>query len=163
VGVAASLAPQRLTGLPVLQRLHPIACDLRNPYRLRRPQLNPVRFINRKTLERATIVGVVLQIAMVIAGHFIPWVAEHVFMFGGMMISATAGYLYAMDSGPGFGIAALGGAIAGGTCALIGIALSVIMRDVPEIVLVFGTVISTVTGAIGGLFGQMAANMRRMG
>jgi hypothetical protein len=37
------------------------------------------------------------------------------------------------------------------------------MRDVPEIVLVFGTVISTVTGAIGGLFGQMAANMRRMG
>jgi len=80
-----------------------------------------------------------------------------------MMISATAGYLYAMDSGPGFGIAALGGAIAGGTCALIGIALSVIMRDVPEIVLVFGTVISTVTGAIGGLFGQMAANMRRMG
>ena len=62
---------------------------------------------------KAIIAGTVLQAAMMVLGHFFPWIRVHVFLFGGMMISATAGYLYAMDYGAGFGRGIFGGAIAG--------------------------------------------------
>ena len=115
--------------------------------------------IDARILQRALIVGTGLQLAMVLLGHFSPWVRENVFMFGGMMISATAGYLYAMDFAAGYGRGALGGAIVGGGCALIGIAVSVLLADTPNFVLALGTSISVLTGAVGGLFGQLAARM----
>jgi hypothetical protein len=113
--------------------------------------------IESRKLQIATFVGTMLQITMVVIGHYVPWVALHVFMFGGMMISATVGYLYARDVGKGYGSGALGGAIAGGVCALLGIAVSVVLGDTPPAILALGTSISVVTGAIGGLFGQMSA------
>src|SRR5947207_10265959 len=58
--------------------------------------------IDLRILIRALVVGTVLQVVMVCLAHFIPWVMAHVFEFGGMMISATTGYLYAMDSGKGY-------------------------------------------------------------
>jgi len=54
----------------------------------------------------------------------------------------------------------VGGAIAGGLCALIGIALSVLLGDTPGFVLALGTAISTVTGVAGGFWGQVAAHMK---
>ncbi len=116
--------------------------------------------IDARILQRATIVGTVLQVVMVVAGHFLPWVRDHAFMFGGMMISAIAGYLYAADFAGGYLRGALGGAIAGGVCALIGIALSVLLGDTPAFVLGLGTAISVLTGAVGGFWGQVAARMR---
>jgi hypothetical protein len=116
--------------------------------------------IDLKILLRAFIVGTVLQVAMVILGHFVPWVIIHVFEFGGMMISATAGYLYAMDSGKGYFPGATAGAIVGGACALIGIALSVALGDLAKPFIPVGTAVCVLTGAVGGLFGQMAANWR---
>jgi hypothetical protein len=113
--------------------------------------------IDRAALQRATIVGTVLQVAMVVIGHFVPFVAIHVFMFGGMMISATVGYLYARDVGRGYGFGAVGGAISGGVCAFIGIGVSVILRDTAPMILALGTSISILTGAVGGVFGQMSA------
>ncbi|MGD0144943.1 MAG: hypothetical protein ABSC92_17465 [Rhizomicrobium sp.] len=113
--------------------------------------------IDNNALLRATLVGTVLQVAMVVAGHFIPWVAIHLFMFGGMGISALAGGLYAHDAGNGYGRGALGGAIAGGVCALLGIAVSVILGDTATNILVLGTLSSAVTGAVGGLIGQMSS------
>lgn len=104
--------------------------------------------------------GTLSQVAMVVAGHFIPWIALHVFMFGGMTISAIVGYLYAQDAAKGYGRAALGGAIAGGVCALLGIAVSVMLDDTQPFVLVLGTAISTFTGAVGGVFGQMFISLR---
>ena len=115
--------------------------------------------IDPKILQRALIVGTMLQIAMIVLGHFIPWVRDNVFMFGGMMISATSGYLYAMDFAAGYQRGALGGAITGGACALIGIAASVLLGDTPAFVLALGTGISILTGAVGGLFGQLAARL----
>lgn len=116
--------------------------------------------IDARILQRATVVGTVLQIVMVIAGHFIPWVRANVFLFGGMMISAIAGYLYAADFAAGFLRGIVGGAIAGGVCALIGIALSVLLGDTPVFVLALGTTISVVTGIAGGFWGEVAARMK---
>jgi hypothetical protein len=116
--------------------------------------------IDRRILLRAFIVGTLLQVVMVVLGHFVPWVILHVFEFGGMMISATAGYLYAMDSGKGYFPGATAGAVAGGGCALIGISLSVVLGDLARPFIPFGTAVCVLTGAVGGLFGQMAANWR---
>ena len=48
-----------------------------------------------------------------------------------------------------------GGAIAGGLCALIGIALSAVLGDVPAMLLLFGTLSSIVTGVMGGAVGKL--------
>ncbi|HXC55024.1 MAG TPA: hypothetical protein VNU97_06995 [Rhizomicrobium sp.] len=110
--------------------------------------------LNNKALQTATIAGTVLQLAMVIAGHYVPYIALHVFMFGGMAISLVAGLLYGRAAA-GLAGAALGGAIAGGVCALIGIALCVALGDTAPIILVFGTIGSTVSGALGGALGRL--------
>ena len=110
--------------------------------------------INPKALQGALVIGTVLQVAMVVAGHFVPFVALHVFALGGMAISALAGLVYGRPAAAYAG-AALGGAIAGGGCALIGIALSVLMGDTPAMILAIGTVSSAVTGAIGGALGRL--------
>ena len=108
-----------------------------------------------------TILGWV-QIALYALGHYSNWVAAHVVGFGALMISASAGYLYAMDKGRGWFASATGGAIAGGICGLIGVALSVALGDMDQSFIAIGTTISVFVGAVGGLFGQMAANMRAL-
>jgi hypothetical protein len=113
--------------------------------------------IATKPLQNATLIGTVLQLAMVIAGHYSAYVALHVFMFGGMAISALAGILYARAAAAGYGGGALGGAIAGAVCALIGIVVSVVFGDTAAMILIIGTISSAVTGAIGGLVGQAMA------
>ena len=116
--------------------------------------------VNRRILLRAFFVGTVLQVALALIGHFIPWVPGNAFLFGVMMISATVGYLYAQDYDKGYVAGALGGAIAGGACAAIGVGLSVLLHDSTLPLLAFRTGISILTGAVGGPFGQMSANLR---
>ena len=48
-----------------------------------------------------------------------------------------------------------GGAIAGGVCAFIGIAVSAALKDVPPSLLILGTASSVVTGLIGGALGKL--------
>ena len=119
--------------------------------------------LDTRMLQRAAIIGTVLQIALSLAGYFFPWVAIHLFMFGRMMVSASAGYLYGMDFGRGYAVGALGGAIAGGLCIVPAIALSVLLADTDASMLAVGTGICILTGGVGGAFGQMAAFMRRLG
>ena len=119
--------------------------------------------IDARILLRAAIVGAVLQLALALAGHFIPWVAVHLFMFGRMMASATAGYYYGMVLGRGYTVGALGGAIAGGLCAAPVIEISVLLRDAEPAMLALGTGVCILTGAVGGAFGHMAAIMRKLG
>jgi hypothetical protein len=113
-----------------------------------------------KALQNATLLGTVLQLAMIVAGHFSPWVAMNVFMIGGMTISAIAGLLYARAAARGYPRGAAGGAIAGGLCAIIGIAASVALGDTPAMILAFGTLGSTIAGAMGGVIGQMLSTPR---
>lgn len=119
--------------------------------------------IDARILQRAIIVGTMLQAAMMVLGHFFPWIRVHVFLFGGMMISATAGYLYAMDYGAGFGRGIFGGAIVGGVCGLFGLAVSILLGDTPVVLLALWTAIFTLTGVAGGFWGEVAARMTRAG
>lgn len=110
--------------------------------------------MNTKALLVATGVGTALQLAMVLAGHQVTAV-QSAFMWGGLLISAVAGLLYARASGGGLGRDLIGGAVAGGVCAFIGILVSHLLGDVPAMVLAFGTASSAVTGAIGAFLGRL--------
>jgi hypothetical protein len=111
--------------------------------------------INSRAVLIASIVGTVLQVAMVVAGHSNPSVSA-MFAVGGMSISLIAGIIYGyLVKGPRLlsGLIA-GGATAGGVCAFIGILVSHLMGDVPASLLALGTISSIVTGAIGGAIGK---------
>ena len=116
--------------------------------------------IDERLLGRATFVGIVLQVVMAVLGHFITWIQLNVFMLGGMFISGVAGLLYARDLNRGWATGALGGAIAGATCAAVGIAISVVLKDRPQNLIPFVLFACMLAGAVGGPFGQMSANMR---
>jgi hypothetical protein len=109
--------------------------------------------MNRRALIFATLVGVVLQLAMVVAGHLIPAV-KSCFAFGGMGFSLIAGAVYARMARSDWGGSVGFGALAGAICALVGIAASVLLKDVPTSLLLLGTVSSAITGAIGGAVGR---------
>jgi hypothetical protein len=113
---------------------------------------------NNRALAEATAAGTVLQLVMVVLGHWAPVIAS-LFAVLGMAISLVAGALYARMARPSVGQGALGGAVAGGVCALIGIAVSFALGDVPATILALGTASSAVTGAIGGA--AVAAMTRR--
>jgi hypothetical protein len=118
--------------------------------------------IDGKLLWRATLVGIILQVAMAVLAHFIPWIALNVFMFGGMCISGVAGLFYARDLDKGWALGTLGATIAGAVCAAIGALFSAALGDTPAntapvAIFMFAT---TLSGAVGGPFGQMAANLR---
>ncbi len=111
--------------------------------------------MQRNALIVATGIGLVLQAAMVVGGHFTASVKD-LFAFGGMGFSLVAGFLYVWFAVKGsWGSDLGGGAIAGGLCALIGIALSAVLGDVPAVLLLFGTLSSVVTGVMGGAMGKL--------
>lgn len=117
--------------------------------------------LSSRALIQATVAGTVLQLAMVIAGHFETSVAN---LFGplGVTISLLTGVAYAyLAKSSKIGSASLGGLLAGGLCALLGILVSYAMGDVPGAVLGFGTASSAVTGAIGGVIGWALWSRRR--
>lgn len=109
--------------------------------------------MNQRALIVATVIGTAAQMAMVLAGHFIPAVAN-LFPIVGILISLVAGLLYARAALGGWSDSLLGGAVAGGLCALIGIAMSWAMGDVEMMVLALGTASSAVGGVIGGALGK---------
>jgi hypothetical protein len=106
-------------------------------------------------LVKATLAGLVLQLAMVLAGHHWPAIKGS-FAVGGMGFSLIAGLIFtALARGSGWPAALGGGAIAGGVCALIGIGVSAALKDVPPTLLILGTLSSVITGALGGALGKL--------
>jgi hypothetical protein len=113
--------------------------------------------VNARGIVLASLLGTVLQVAMVVAGHSNSAIAN-LFAVGGMGFSLLAGAAYPFFArGASLGAAAGGGAIAGALCALIGIGISYAMGDVPASLLALGTLSSAVTGAIGGAIGRIVA------
>jgi len=112
--------------------------------------------MSSRALVIASLVGTLLQVVMVVAGHSSPAIAA-LFAVGGMGLSLVAGVLYARLARPATkGSAALGGAAAGAVCAFIGILVSHLLGDVPASLLALGTLSSAVTGAIGGFIGALS-------
>jgi hypothetical protein len=110
--------------------------------------------MNSRAVTQAAVIGTVLQLVMVICGHFVPAIAN-LFAFVGVSISLIAGIIYVKAAGRATTAShALGGFIAGGLCALIGIAVSYFLGDVEMMILAAGTGSSAVTGAIGGVIGH---------
>ena len=110
--------------------------------------------LNPRALVLASLLGTVLQVAMVVAGHSNKSVAN-MYAVGGMGFSLLAGLAYAVWSrGAPPSSLAVGGMIAGAVCAFIGIFVSFMMKDVPASLLALGTISSAVTGALGGWLGS---------
>lgn len=101
---------------------------------------------------RWTVVGTVLQVVMVVVGHWIVAVAN---LFGllGVAISLVVGLLWARASARRIVRGAGGGAVVGGACAFLGILLSLALGDVAPVILALGTLSSAVGGAVGGAIG----------
>jgi hypothetical protein len=72
-----------------------------------------------------------------------------------MAISLLAGFLYAKLTETRWRDSLVGGVLAGGACALLGIAVSVLLKDVPVPVLGFGTAASAMTGVVGSALGRL--------
>jgi hypothetical protein len=111
--------------------------------------------MNKDSLIIATTIGLILQLAMVVVGHYVPAIREKGFAIGGMFFSLAAGLIYARMAQAGWGGALGGGAVAGGVCAILGIAVSAALKDVPPQILLLGTTASVVTGLIGGAVGKL--------
>ncbi len=117
--------------------------------------------ISRPALVNATLIGTALQLAMVISGHYNASIAS-LFAVLGMTISLVAGVLFALRAKRlTLGASALGGLVAGGVCALVGILVSYALGDVTATIIVFGTLSSAVAGAMGGAVGRVAATRVR--
>ncbi len=108
-------------------------------------------------LVRAAVLGTVLQVLMVVAGHFSPAIAG-LFPIVGTGLGGIAGVL-AGRLGPrrGVGTAVGEGLIAGGSGALIGTVISHLLGDVPTSIIAIGTAASGGAGAIGGVVGRLLA------
>ncbi|HJU89498.1 MAG TPA: hypothetical protein VJ672_08905 [Gemmatimonadaceae bacterium] len=116
--------------------------------------------ISTPALIKSTIIGTLLQLAMVLVGHSSPAVAN-MFAVGGMTISLLAGIAYALMARPATaGGAIVGGLLAGGICALLGIIVSYVLGDVTAMILVMGTASSAITGAFGGWLGKLFAGRK---
>lgn len=111
--------------------------------------------LSPRALLLATLIGTVLQVAMVVAGHSNKSVAS-MFAVGGMGLSLIAGLLYALWArGDGTSSIIAGGLVAGAVCAFLGILVSHLLGDVPRSLLALGTISSAVTGALGGWLGTL--------
>lgn len=109
-----------------------------------------------------TSVGTVAQLAMVLSGHYVEAVAL-LFAPVGTTISLVFGAAYGLSAASGKADAAIGGAIVGGLCGLLGIIVSLLLGDVDTIVLAIGTSASTVAGLVGGLVLYITMGAKRAG
>ena len=107
-------------------------------------------------IRSATIIGTILQVVLALLAHLSDWLLLHALLFGAMILSAIAGYLYAYGATKDYPAAAAGGAYAGGLCGVFGVALSVVLGDTDPGLLVQNCIIFTIAGVVGGLFGQFA-------
>ena len=113
--------------------------------------------VNLTILRRAILVGVVFELLLVVAARFYPWLKPNFLLFGCMLLAGVAGLLYARDLARGFAPGALGGAAVGALCGVVAVSAANFLGDRPDLYLPYGVMVSMLTGAIGGLFGQLDA------
>ena len=106
-------------------------------------------------MVKSAIVGTILQLIMVVVGHYVPQVAS-LFPIAGTGIGGLAGILNGLWSAKGsMPAAAGGGAVAGGVGGAIGTLVSSLLGDVPMSTLAIGTGSTAGAGLVGGLIGKL--------
>jgi hypothetical protein len=115
--------------------------------------------LDLKILKRALIVGIVFQLVLVACGWFWPHFRPGL-LFACMMTAAVAGMLYARDLARGFLAGMLGGGMTGAASGLVAVAGASFLGEEPEIWIPYGVMVLMLTGAVGGLFGELDARLR---
>jgi len=115
--------------------------------------------IDLKILKRALLVGVIIQAALVAFGYFQPAFRPGL-LFACMLVAAVSGMLYARDLARGFLAGMLGGAMAGAAGGLVAVAGATWLGEHPETFIPYGVMVTMLTGAVGGIFGEVDARLR---
>lgn len=110
-------------------------------------------------LMKWLVVSTILQIVLVVAGHYSPAVLGMVPIVG-TLIPLLVGLAYGMAAKISWGNAAWGGAVVGGVGALIGAAVSVMLGDSGMDAVMIATVAGLGAGLVGGLIGHAIAGRR---
>jgi len=105
-------------------------------------------------LVKSATIGTVLQLAMVIAGHFSPQIAQ-LFPFLGTGLGGLAGLLNGKwSTGATAGQAAGAGAVSGAIGGIIGTVASNLLGDATLSTIAVGGGSTAVAGLVGGLIGR---------
>ena len=106
-------------------------------------------------LLKATAIGTLLQVLMVVCGHLMPQVAQ-LFPVLGTGLGGLTGLLFGLFNKGATGGALVGGAAAsGGIAGLLGSAVSMALGDATAATIGIATGSTAVAGAIGGFLGKM--------
>ncbi len=106
-------------------------------------------------LLKATAMGTLLQVLMVVAGHFMPQVAQ-LFPVVGTGLGGLTGLLFGLFSkGTAGGALAGGAAASGGIAGLLGSTVSMALGDATAATIGIATASTAVAGAIGGFLGKI--------
>jgi len=111
--------------------------------------------MNGSAVIKGLTVGTVLQVAMVVVGHFVPSLQPMgLFPIAGTLFGGVTGWIAGGATAGAAGAKATNGAIAGGVAGAIGSLVSTALGDVPlgNIAIAGGSTL--VTGAIGALLNR---------
>ena len=116
--------------------------------------------MERKAFRRATGLGTVLQLAMVLLGLAFPALQQgNLYPIVGTLLAVLAGFLFGRwIPGTPLPTALVGGALAGGLSSLFGVLLAALTGQAapsPVVTVLIATVTGIVAGSIGGFFGTL--------
>jgi Na+/proline symporter len=115
--------------------------------------------IDLKILRRAALIGIGFELALVVGGYFWPS-SRPGLLFACMLVAALAGMIYARELARGFGAGMLGGTLVGAACGVTAVALAHFLDISPDEYIPYGVIVTMLTGAVGGFFGEMDARLR---
>lgn len=99
-------------------------------------------------------IALILQVLMVIAGHYSPAVLNLSAILGTGIPFAVALW-YGVAEKPAYGEASKGGFVIGLVGAVVGVLVAILMGDQPWSLFAFAPLSSGVTGLLGGVIGAL--------
>ena len=116
-------------------------------------------------MDRAALViaagwGVIAQLLLAAAGHFIGFFAEELLFIAGVLIAVGTGAIYVRKA-PTTTLPLMGGAAAAAVGAFAGALLSLLLGDVGAIMLLLGPLGAALAGSAGAAFARALRARRR--
>lgn len=108
-------------------------------------------------MKRYVWIALILQVLMVVAGHF----SEAVLNLSAILgtgIPFIVALWYGAAEKPGYGAGAKGGFVIGIVGAVVGVLVAILMDDQPWSLLAFAPLSSGVTGILGGVIGALVGD-----